>query len=81
MRWADRVRVWLRSLVRRGRIEHELDAELQFHLDQQIKENVAAGMSVEEARSSASRSLGRVTLVREQCHDSLGLTLIDNVTQ
>jgi hypothetical protein len=44
MRWADRLRVRLRSLSKRGRIERELDAELRFHLDQQIGENIAAGM-------------------------------------
>jgi predicted permease len=81
MRWIDRLALGLRSLLRRERVERELDAELQFHLDQQIEESLAAGMSVEDARSSAWRSLGSLALVKEQCHDSLGLTLADELRQ
>ncbi len=81
MRWADRLIIALRSVCRRQRVEHELDAELQFHFQQQVEENIAGGMSLDEARRSASRSLGSVPLVREQCHDSLGLTFIDNLHQ
>ncbi len=34
-----------------------LNDELQFHLDQQIAENVAQGMTPEEARFAALRTL------------------------
>src|SRR5436190_8188407 len=81
MRWADRLIIALRSVFRRRRVEHELDADLQFHFQQQVEENIAGGMSLDEARRSASRSLGSVPLVREQCHDWLGLTFIDNLHQ
>ena len=81
MRWIDRLAVRLRSLFRRARVEQELDAELQFHLDQQVKEYLSAGMTSAEARSAAQRSLGGVTRVREGCEDSLGLTLLDQVRQ
>jgi hypothetical protein len=30
----DRLRSWIRSVAYRRRVEHELDAELRFHLDQ-----------------------------------------------
>jgi hypothetical protein len=81
MRGADRLIMRLRSLFRRARVEHELDAELRFHLDRQIEENLAAGMSVEQARASALRTLGNVTLVKEQWRDSLGLRLVDELRQ
>jgi hypothetical protein len=81
MGWADRLIIASRSVFRRQRVEHELDAELQFHVQQQIDENIAAGMSLDEARRSASRSLGSVPRIREQWQDSLGLTFIDNLHQ
>src|SRR5580658_10335478 len=81
MRWANRLKWRLRSVFGRSRVERELDAELRFHLDQQIEDNLANGMNLDEARSAASRSLGSVILVKEQCHDSLGLTLIDSLLQ
>jgi macrolide transport system ATP-binding/permease protein len=81
MRWANTLKWRLRSVFGRQRVEHELDAELRFHFEQQIDENLTSGMSPDDARSAASRSLGSVTLVKEQCHDSLGLTLIDSLLQ
>src|ERR1700730_8763560 len=81
MRWANTLKVRLRSVFGRSRVDNELDAELRFHLDQQIEENLTSGMSLDEARSAASRSLGSVTLVKEQCHDALRLTLMDSLLQ
>ena len=43
----------LRSLPRRGRVEQELNKELRFHLEQQVEENLAAGMPPAEARRAA----------------------------
>jgi len=33
MRWVHNLRLRLRSLFRRSRVEQELNAELQFHLE------------------------------------------------
>lgn len=79
MRWMDGLAVRLRSLLKRERIEQEMDAELRFHLDQQIEQHLAAGMRIEEARSSALRLLGSVAHSKDQCRDSLGLRLVDDV--
>src|SRR5881396_2136218 len=56
----------LRSVFRRNRLERELDAELRFHLDQQIHEKIAAGMSKAEAQSAAWRSMGGIAQVKEE---------------
>ncbi|MGH9616866.1 MAG: ADOP family duplicated permease [Acidobacteriaceae bacterium] len=53
-------------LFRRKAETERLNAELQFHLQQQIAENMAAGMDQDEARSAALRSFGNPTLLREQ---------------
>ena len=45
MRWTDKLLLRVRSLFRHGSVEHELNAELSFHLEEQIVENLAAGMS------------------------------------
>lgn len=58
MRWLDRIRMRVQMLFRRGRAADRLDDELRFHLEQQIAENIAAGMNAEEARHAAMRSLG-----------------------
>src|SRR5262245_43746116 len=82
MRWTTHVMIRLRSLLRRDRVERELDAELRFHLDQQIAECVAAGMSPAEARAAASRALGGSTaFVKDECRQSRGLRLLDETAQ
>lgn len=66
MRWLDQLSMRIRMLLGRGEAGARLDHELQFHLDQQIAENIAAGMSPETARSAALRSFGNPALLREQ---------------
>ena len=56
----------IRMLFRRKRAGEQLQDELRFHLDQQIAENLAAGMNPDAARNAALRSFGNPGLVREQ---------------
>ena len=81
MRWRNRLTLRLRSLFRRKYLEEELDAELRFHLDQQIDEHVATGVSLEEARAMALRSTGGLMLIKEHCRDALGVRLVDEFQQ
>ncbi len=66
MRALDKLLMRARMLFRRGQAAAHLDHELQFHLDQQIAENLAAGMNPEEARRAALRSFGNPTALRDQ---------------
>ena len=77
MRSIDRLLLRFRSLFSRARVEHELDAELRFHLEQQIEENLAAGMSAEEARYAARRSIGGLTQIQEECRDARSVAWIE----
>src|ERR687887_472659 len=57
-RWIDIVRLRVRSLTQRARVERELDRELRAHIEAQIEENVALGMSPAAARRAAALSFG-----------------------
>jgi putative ABC transport system permease protein len=81
MRSMDRLTVRLRALFRRSRVERDLDAELRFHFDQQVEEYRAAGMTEADARATATAAVGRLTSIREQCRDALGLRLFDELRQ
>ena len=48
MRVWKKMRLRMRSLFDRRAVEQELDAQLQFHVEVQIEENRAVGMSNEE---------------------------------
>ena len=60
---------WYQRLFRRGRTERQLDAELRFHLEQQIANYIAAGMAPEEARRGARPEFGGLDQVKEECRD------------
>jgi predicted permease len=53
------------AFVRRR--ERELDAELRFHLDQEVAANIARGLTPEEARRQATLSFGGLEQVKEGC--------------
>jgi putative ABC transport system permease protein len=59
----------LRSLFAKDRLDAELGRELAFHFDQLIQENLAEGLSEEEARHAAARMLGNPGVLEEQCRD------------
>lgn len=68
-RWLTGLRVALRSVVRRKRVEEELNEEFQYHLDRQIDEGLQAGLTPEEARYAALRAMGAIGKSKEECRD------------
>jgi putative ABC transport system permease protein len=55
----------LKGLLRRGRLDRELDEELRSHVEMRTADNLAAGMSPENARFDAQRRFGNTTLLKE----------------
>lgn len=68
-RWRNVLRTQLRAFVQRGKVETELEKELRFHLERERQENLARGLTGEEARYAASRRLGGVAQIQEECRD------------
>jgi putative ABC transport system permease protein len=61
---------WLSRIGKKPLAERRLDAELQFHLEQQIADYVNSGMAPEEARRRASLEFGGVEQVKEDCRET-----------
>ena len=55
----------LKGLLKRGRLDRELDEELRSHVEMRTADNVAAGMSPEAARFDAQKRFGNTTLLKE----------------
>jgi len=70
LRWTDKLRMLLHTLFGRKSADAELDRELRFHLDEQIAENRAAGMSEREARQAALRLFGNPGVVRQHARET-----------
>src|SRR5919107_1058710 len=76
-------RMWrrLRALLRRDSLDSELDAELRYHLERQVAEYVAGGMTEEEARLAALRDFGGVTQSKERCREARGVRPVEDLRQ
>jgi len=79
MSWLNRFIIRLKMLIQRGSESDRLDSELRFHLERQIAENVAAGMTGEEARAAAMRAFGNPALLREQTRATWSWTSFDSL--
>jgi putative ABC transport system permease protein len=67
--WWFTARLRLRSILRRTRVEQELDDELQFHLENKIEEGIAHGLSSREARYRALRAMDGLEQRKEEMRD------------
>jgi putative ABC transport system permease protein len=75
--------LWRRLLfyMRRDRFDRELEEEMRFHLEMKGEENLAAGLSPEEARYAALRQFGNQTLIREVSRDMWGFRSLETLVQ
>ncbi len=71
----------LRNLLRRNRVERDLDDELRTFVEMAAQERRDAGLAPQEARRAALIELGGVEQVRESVRDVRAGALIDQVRQ
>jgi len=60
----------IRFLFRRGRFEDELAAELHYHYERQVEQNMAGGMSRAEATRQAAILVGGTEQLKDDCRDA-----------
>ncbi len=61
-----RLAFWCRSLLCRDQLERELDDEISYHVQANTEENIAKGMTPQQARRAARLELGGVEQIRER---------------
>ena len=71
---------WVRYF-RRGKWDEERAREMEAHLAIEAEENLARGMSREEARYAAQRKLGNQTLIREEIYKMNSLHFLETLWQ
>jgi predicted permease len=60
-------------------MDREIDAELRAHLEMRIEDNVAAGMSPEEARRDALLRFGNPTVMKERATAADAALLLESI--
>jgi predicted permease len=71
----------LRSVLRRGTVESEMEEELRFHSQRQLEKYLKAGMSGDEAQRQVRMNFGGLEQVKEDCRDARGVSLIESLVQ
>jgi hypothetical protein len=79
--WFYTLSLRLRSLFRRDHVEQELNDELGYHLEQQVQEFVASGLTLAEAHRKAQREFGGVEQSKENCRDTRRVSYIQDLLQ
>ena len=79
--WLYSLPLRLRSFFRSNQVDQEMKEELREHLDQQIRENIAKGMSPEEARRAALLAIGGLAQIEQQCRDAHGKSAMRDFVQ
>jgi putative ABC transport system permease protein len=77
MSWFHR----LSNVFRREQLRGEIDEELRYHIEARTTENLAAGMSREEARANALRRFGGPALALDRAHDADTFAWLETILQ
>jgi putative ABC transport system permease protein len=81
MRWIQLLVFKARAIVRRSRVEREMEAELAAHLDAEAQALMTKDVDPAEARRLAATTMGPVELIREQCRDARGTAWWERLKQ
>ncbi len=69
----------LLALLRKGRLERELDDEVQAHLELAERDGLARGLTLAEARDEARRAFGGIQQMQERHRDDRSIRWIENL--
>jgi predicted permease len=79
------IREWvsklLAKLARRGDPVGDLDEEMEAHLQFEVDENLATGMTPEDARAASRRRFGNLTSTKERAREAWGFPALETILQ
>jgi macrolide transport system ATP-binding/permease protein len=81
MYWLRLIYSRLYGLLRKNRIEREMEDEMRFHLLMRIRQNIERGMAPDEAELEARRRFGNVGRIMDQARDIKGGGLMETLLQ
>jgi predicted permease len=68
-------------MIRRNRMLEDLDQDICDHIERETQDNIARGMSPEEARFAALRKFGNVTRVKEETREVWSIVWLEQLLQ
>jgi predicted permease len=79
-RWA-RFRSWTAAMLRRGRMERDMDEEMSFHIEVHASELASRGVPRREALRQARLEFGGIEATKQECRDAVGVTFLETLMQ
>ncbi len=67
------------NLFSRSTVDHDIDAELRSHIEMRMDDNLASGMSPEEARRDALVRFGNPTATKERVTGADAALMLDSI--
>jgi putative ABC transport system permease protein len=80
----DKMRMFLSrcaALLRKHRLDEDLDEELRAHINFAVEEHMMRGMNAQQARTAALKELGGMTQTREDYRMQRGLPFLEALSQ
>src|SRR5690349_12718295 len=68
---------WFLNLFGRRVLERQLDAELRFHIEEQVQGLLAQGITEDEARRRVRLEFGAIDQIKDECRDVRPLGWVD----
>src|SRR5438309_10031937 len=75
----SRLRSWVQTMLRRSRMESEMDAELRFHIEAFAEDLVRGGLSRQEAVRRARVAFGGIERAKEEGRNGSRVGLVDSL--
>jgi predicted permease len=72
---------WWHRLWHRSKLDHQIERELSFHMEQHTADLIAQGRDPAEARRQARLALGGPEQVKEECRDARGTRWLEDLWQ
>src|SRR4051812_9083599 len=69
------------TLLRREKMDAEMAEEMRAHLEMQTRENLARGMSADEARYAARRQFGGMEQIKEIAREQRGVRWVEELAR
>ena len=74
-----RFRSWTAAMLRRARMEHDMDEEMRFHIEARAADLMSRGVSQQDALRRARLEFGGLETTKEECRDAVGVSFVETL--
>jgi len=79
MKLWNRIRSWLRDVLRLSHLENEMDAELNSHIEAFAEDLIHSGVMPQEARRRARNEFGSIEQTKTDCRNARGINAVETI--